>query len=795
MKYNEELRDANSYARNLSQEFLQIDNISARVRDKMAAMANEMKGQADIGDQLNTLIKERNKFIEEEAALGYSVSSNAIKRLDAEINLLEKAKLNKDLQQQFNGSLKDALGLSNEYVTAFKKGGAAALGWMAATKAVEVISDGLKNTVGLGKDLYINFGLSAGESAEIALQTAAASFSIEGMLYGTEAMADAAKSSIEYFGTISNLTMDSQKNIASLNKLGVDATKSVQLDKIFKDAAGDGSDLTDSIKVIAKKEGVTAKKLFEGMSDDMSRLVGATDDEIKAMAQTNAQLIKRGLSMKQLEDISNNVLSVEQSMRAEAKARAFIGRDINANGVRQAALALQTATTENGRNAAMLDMSRILEDQVGSAKDFNNMSIMQRKLFADAYGMSVDGISEMLTKQEQFNKLSATGMSDDEVLAEIKRQEAFDATIVSMKAMGSEAGSLTMAMLPALASAKELGLDVAGLSKKLGLNKIATVASTVATGIYNGVLATKNFLVGAGTALMNGNFIAKTKDFILEKATAAQALVVNGYMAARNVIMNTTLARYIALGAAQLVTTARTLLGIGATVGQTTANVGLAASQTALGTTGAAAGGGMAAAGAGLGAFGAAAAPAIPIILAIGAALLMAAPAIWAFSKVIEALAPIVTVIATVIGDVLMKAIGALPEIITAVANGFVTMFSSVSMDNIGPLLLLGPALFGIAAGLMAVGYMGLPGLAILTGLALIGPSLMELTSSAGGGAGSETESGKDGNTLGELLTEIKGLRQDLQAQPIMINVDGKVVSKISRVQSRQNVSKQGYGG
>ena len=102
----------------------------------------------------------------------------------------------------------------------------------------------------------------------------------------------------------------------------------------------------------------------------------------------------------------------------------------------------------------------------------------------------------------------------------------------------------------------------------------------------------------------------------------------------------------------------------------------------------------------------------------------------------------------------------------------------------------------GVAAGLAAVAIMGLPGLAILTGLALIGPSLMELTSSAGGGgAGSETKSGKDGNTLGELLTEIKGLRSDLQAQPIVLNVDGKVVSKISRVQSRQNVSKQGYGG
>ena len=46
-----------------------------------------------------------------------------------------------------------------------------------------------------------------------------------------------------------------------------------------------------------------------------------------------------------------------------------------------------------------------------------------------------------------------------------------------------------------------------------------------------------------------------------------------------------------------------------------------------------------------------------------------------------------------------------------------------------------------------------------------------------------------------EIEQAIKGLRQDLQAQPIMVNVDGKVVSRISRVQSRQSVSKNGYGG
>ena len=54
---------------------------------------------------------------------------------------------------------------------------------------------------------------------------------------------------------------------------------------------------------------------------------------------------------------------------------------------------------------------------------------------------------------------------------------------------------------------------------------------------------------------------------------------------------------------------------------------------------------------------------------------------------------------------------------------------------------------------------------------------------------------GRGGMNLSGLINEIKGLRKDIQAQPIMINVDGRVVSEISRVQRQQDsVRTTGYG-
>ena len=156
--------------------------------------------------------------------------------------------------------------------------------------------------------------------------------------------------------------------------------------------------------------------------------------------------------------------------------------------------------------------------------------------------------------------------------------------------------------------------------------------------------------------------------------------------------MNTQIGRYIALGAAKLIDTIRTWAGVGATFAQAGANATLSSSQTILGTTGAAAGGGMAAAGQGLRAFGIAAAPAIPIILAIGAALLMASPAIYAFSFVIEAL-----------GNVIIGVLQSVPPIITAIANGFVTMMGAITFEKVALLPLLGLGFVALAAGIVAM--------------------------------------------------------------------------------------------
>ena len=124
-QYRDNLLEANEYARNLAQELLQVDGISESTRKKMSKMAEAMKGQADIGDQLNTLIQERQTFIENEVAAGRTISDKALERVDAEIALLQKAKVNKDLQSDLKDTMYAQVGLSQDLVDKLVAGGVA----------------------------------------------------------------------------------------------------------------------------------------------------------------------------------------------------------------------------------------------------------------------------------------------------------------------------------------------------------------------------------------------------------------------------------------------------------------------------------------------------------------------------------------------------------------------------------------------------------------------------------------------------------------------------------------------
>jgi len=162
-------------------------------------------------------------------------------------------------------------------------------------------------------------------------------------------------------------------------------------------------------------------------------------------------------------------------------------------------------------------------------------------------------------------------------------------------------------------------------------------------------------------------------------------------------------------------------------------------------------------------------------IIGIGFALKLAAPGIEAFGKVVTAV------------------FGGIATLITAVADGFVKIMEAVTMDNIGPMLLLGPALFGIAAGLGALAFAGIAAIPAIGGLVLLSKAAPGLVSLGIGGENKSAGEAKGKSEEGGMaaLTEQFKTLIELVKQGTTINLDGtKIATSVNRNLSKvQTVS------
>jgi len=881
---------AKDYAKQLASELTKAKNVGKDTAAFAKKLSDELMGQVTAEEQINSISQLRQDYVEEMSKKGKNINITLLRTLDLELEALqiakerdeieealedktmtavEQAKFLKGLEEERFTIGKNLLGITDDMEKAIASGGVKAL---AMNTAFESVGASLEKHVDTLKDMVTQQGLSIGESLALKGSIDSASMSMTGLLFGSDALASSAEAITQKFGNVNAATSELIKGVTEVSALTGDAASATDLVLSFENAGIAADDVNEHIKDLATKNGVSAKKMLEGMTSQMHRLKGASQEQLDSILAQNAALVKQGTNIDTINDIANSVLDIESNMKASAKARVMLGRDINDNAVRAAALELQTATTEEGRAAAREKMAQAILDGVGGQEEFNNLNDKQLQSLAQAYGMTVDQLTTQMEQKRIQDELTAKyGDSADTVAA---LQGFFSSAAKGAAGLALEFGKVvakSMAMNLVMNGSTGIGnlTSVFGsMTKALGLQSVATKAQTVASKAMLVVENIKNKAIQLGTAIMNSQLVTrikdtaiKAKDLIVTKATAVAQGAMNVARGIGDTLMKSEIVRSIALTAQKVAMNVATFLGITATTGQTAANVGLATSQTTLATTGAAAGGGMAAAGAGLGAFGAAAAPAIPIILAIGAALLMASPAIYAFSFVIEAL-----------GKIIIGVLAAVPPIVTAIAEGFVTIMGAVTPENVLGLLMLGPALlsasvgmiafsaamavggimsffgggivdqirelseigpgveqagaglaavagniavisgameglgglvtplYALAGGLMSIsgglaamafsGLMAMPIIGGLIALAAVAPALEGLASFLGGG---DDDGGSGSGSDSDLLNEIKGLRSDIQAQPIMLTIDGKAVQQISRVQSRQSKNSRSF--
>ncbi len=595
---------------------------------------------------------------------------------------------------------------------------------------------------------------------------------------------DVAKGLAEELGGVDKATFGAQlnTNLMAIN-MGISGAEAAKLTGAFARMNGGSVETAQNLaagtKEMAKTAGVVPAKVMADLAGSAEEFALYGKDGGKNLAQAAVQAAKMGVSLKTMTGVADNLLDFENSINSELELGAMLGKNINLDRARALAYEGDIAgATQETLNA------------LGGVEAFNQMDYFQKKKTAELMGVSVEELQKMVTAQEEaatiggqingaFNTASealtaittgplgnfVTGLSGaigttKEIAGNFQEAGGFlkdmggkvkaffggaKPEVPSLPGKPEIPGKPALPTTPATAatpSPAAPGGDPAGKADKFGKIKIGDVLKAAVALL---ILAAALF-VFAKAANAFGDDINWPNVFIGIGALALLGLVAAGLAAIGGPL--------IAGAAALLIASVAFLV------------FGIAAQQVAIG----------------IGMFGDALNKVDVGQMAMFGLALIPLGAGMAF---FGALAPLI-----IVGAVAMAALGVSLLILGAgllmVGNGIsalttgmplmVEQLSALSTINFLPILGLAGALTVLSIALAAVAVTGMMALPALLALGLI----------AGGAAALMGGGEEGGDRTGELIDEIKGLRADLIAGKIAVNIDGqKVTSNVGKVVSR----------
>lgn len=185
--------------------------------------------------------------------------------------------------------------------------------------------------------------------------------------------------------TLAGMTQEEIKGIASLQlSTGKDAEKIT-------------SEFLAQAKISSVQNGVllNEKKLMADIAKVSAATTLSLGQNPKELAKAVATAKALGMELDQLESVADSLLDFESSIENEMQAELMLGKNLNLERARAAALNNDLAT-----------LAEEIADQAGSAAEFTKMNRLQQEALADAVGMSREDLAETLFTQEQLRGLT-----------------------------------------------------------------------------------------------------------------------------------------------------------------------------------------------------------------------------------------------------------------------------------------------------------------------------------------------------------------------------------------------------
>ena len=597
---------------------------------------------------------------------------------------------------------------------------------------IDMMVKGLKNANENSVWISKNLGYGAAQADIMTIKMQAMSLAADGtnitLKNANEAMVQLAAAT----GGVAEFSSDALKTQIMLTKqLGLSGEEAAGIYK-FSLLTGKSSEKVNDEMLAAFANTRNTMKGSANFKESMAA-AAKVSGQLAAKLQNNPALITKavvqaqafGTTLEQINKQGDSLLNWESSIESELKAELLTGKQLNLERARAAALAGDQIT-----------LAEELNKNVGTLEDFQKMNVLQQKSLAEAMGMGVDELSDQLRKQKmaQEQGKSLAEINAEELKAAEKRKTIQDKFNNMMEKLQDIVGSIGTLFSPIIEAISWLLDHTAVVYTLLGGWLLRT---TLLGKGFKGILGS---IVDIGKNI--GNKIMGKGAGATPAAPAAPAAGGAGAGGLTDTIQKINPTKLLA-GAAALAIAAGAMFILGKAM-QEFKDIGL---ETYLGAGAALVG--LSLALAGLSLIG-------PAVLIGAGALLVGAAAIFVLGKALQEVGKALPIMA--------EGISMIFPMLTELAGAII------------PLLLLGPALFGIAGGLAAMGFSGLlalPSILALTALGAVAPALSSL--GIGGGGGKEEKS----NEMATLISAVNGVKASidkLYAKDTTINMDGKKV-------------------
>lgn len=167
-------------------------------------------------------------------------------------------------------------------------------------------------------------------------------------------------------------------------------------------------------KISALQNGVllNEKDLLKGIKDVSAATTLSLGKNPKLIGEAVATAKSLGMELSKVEGIADSLLDFESSIASELEAELLLGRDINLEKARQAALNNDLAT-----------VAKEISDQIGSSAEFSKMNRIQQEALAKSVGMNREDLAKTLFVQEQLTGLTGDAAKEQEDLLNKRIEE------------------------------------------------------------------------------------------------------------------------------------------------------------------------------------------------------------------------------------------------------------------------------------------------------------------------------------------------------------------------------------